>query len=302
MEHRKKKKGLVARSISSRERARQIRSLFSHTDSLLIVINPDPDSIASALALKRLLWKWIHTMTIAYVGRIERLENQAMVQLLKIPLVSLDRIDTAEFTKKALVDSQPYHHEALSHFNYDIVIDHHPMIQEIAASYIDIRPEYGATATIMIELLRGANIKPSERLATALLYAIKVDTENFERDATEEDVKEFRFVFKHANLNLLRKIESSEMSLEHLYYYKRALNRIMLSKKRLFSYLGDVESPDLCVQIADFFHRIHGISWIFVSGLYQGNLIIIIRNDGYRKNAGRLAEKAFGPFGQAGGS
>jgi len=301
VEHKKKKKGRVARSISNRERARQIRSLFCHTDSLLIVINPDPDSIASALALKRLLWNWVQTSIIAYIGSIQRLENQAMVQLLKIPLVRLDRVHTDEFSKKALVDSQPYHNEVLSRFEYDIMIDHHPMIQEVSASYIDIRPEYGALATIMTEYLRGAHIKPSERLATALLYAIKVDTQNFERNATEEDVKEFRFIFKHANLNLLRKIESSEMILEHLNYYKVALNRMILSKKRLFAHLGEVESPDLCVQIADFFHRIHGISWIFISGFYQGKLIIILRNDGYRKNAGRLAERAFGPFGQAGG-
>ena len=301
MEQKKKRKGLVARSISNRERARQIRSLFCPNDSLLIFINPDPDSIASALALKRLLWKSVHNIIIAYIGKIQRLENKAMVQLLKIPMVKLDRVNIDEFSKKALVDSQPYHNEALCHLEYDIVIDHHPMVQEIAASYIDIRPEYGATATIMTEYLRGAGIKPSERLATALIYAIKVDTQNFERDATEEDVKEFRFIFKHANLNLLRKIEASEMNIEHLHYYKIALQRMILSKKRLFAHLGEVETPDLCVQIAEFFHRVHGISWIFVSGLYQGKLIIILRNDGYRKNAGKLAERAFGSFGEAGG-
>jgi nanoRNase/pAp phosphatase (c-di-AMP/oligoRNAs hydrolase) len=299
--HKRKTKGLVARSISNRERAKQIRSLFCRTDSLLIVVNPDPDSMASALALKRLLWKWIQTSTIAYIGKIQRLDNQAMIQLLKIPMVPLDRVREDEFSKKALVDSQPHHHEGLSQIKYDIVIDHHPITRDITASYIDIRPEYGANATIMIEYLKGADIKPSERLATALLYAIKVDTQNFERDATEEDVKEFRFIFKQANLNLLRKIESSEMSLDHLHYYRVALNAIVISKKRLFAHLGEVKSPDLCVQIAEFFHRIHGISWIFISGFYQGKLVIIMRNDGYRKNAGRLAQRAFGPFGEAGG-
>jgi hypothetical protein len=35
--------------------------------------------------------------------------------------------------------------------------------------------------------------------------------------------------------------------------------------------------------------------------VYKGKLIVILRNDGYRKDAGKLAERAFGAFGSAGG-
>jgi nanoRNase/pAp phosphatase (c-di-AMP/oligoRNAs hydrolase) len=53
--------------------------------------------------------------------------------------------------------------------------------------------------------------------------------------------------------------------------------------------------------MADFFLRVEEISWTIVGGIYQDKLVVIFRNDGLRKNAGRLAIKAFGKLGSAGG-
>ena len=43
------------------------------------------------------------------------------------------------------------------------------------------------------------------------------------------------------------------------------------------------------------------MGWTFVSGVHEDTLIIIIRNDGYRKDAGKLVSRAFGDLGTAGG-
>jgi nanoRNase/pAp phosphatase (c-di-AMP/oligoRNAs hydrolase) len=145
----------------------------------------------------------------------------------------------------------------------------------------------------MTEYLRGAGIKPSMNLATALLYAIKTDTGNFERGGIEQDVIQFRYLFKFANMNLLRKIEKSEFKVEDLQYFQKALENRVVTTKGVYSHLGDVPSPDICVQIADFFTRAHGLGWIFVSGIYQQEVIVILRNDGYRKDAGKLSKYIF---------
>lgn len=291
----------ATRTQSARDKLKGFLGLFEHSENVLVLLYPDPDSMASALAVKRLLWKHVQRVVIAYIGEIQRLENQAMMELLRIPLVRISQVDLDYFQRKILVDSQPHHYEAFGRLSYHAIIDHHPLVGEVEAPFVDIRPEYGATATILIEYLRAAGIQPSTNLATALLYAIKTDTANFERDATEQDVKEFRYVFQFANMNLLRKIELSELRLSDLRYFRHALERMVVNKKGLFAHLGEVETPDLCVQVADFFMRVHGMKWTFVSGLYRGKLVVIIRNDGYRKDAGRLARKAFGPFGSAGG-
>ena len=68
-----------------------------------------------------------------------------------------------------------------------------------------------------------------------------------------------------------------------------------------FQLLGQVRHPDICVSIADFFMKIHDIAWAIVSGIYQGRLVIIVRNDGIRKDAGKLLAVKFGQLGSAGG-
>ena len=297
----KSRKSIIGRHVSTKERLRALMDVFKSTDNVLVFINPDPDSMACALAFKRLLWKHVQKTLITYTGEIQRLENQAMMEVLQIPMVRINQVDFEFFNRRVLLDSQPCHLKTFGQFEYDVIIDHHPLSDDCQAEYVDVRPEYGATATILIEYLRGSGIKPSTKLATALLYAIKTDTANFERNAMAEDVKAFRYIFQYANLNLLRKIEWSELRPSDLMFFRRALERMAVTKKGIYTHVGEVESPDICVQIADFFMRVHGMGWSFVSGVYRNKLVLIVRNDGYRKNAGNLVSKAFGGLGPAGG-
>lgn len=287
------------RSIS--ENLNKLFKLFEPKDRVLITIDADPDAMASALALKRLLWHKVLSVTIAHFNEIVRFDNTTMVRLLNIPLVKLQQINSRDFSKTLLIDGQPHHHEAFDDFNYDAVIDHHPMTMAVEAPFVDIRPDYGATATIMTEYLRSAKIRPSKSLATALLYAIRVDTHNFELHALEEDVKAFRYLFPFANMNLLRKIEISDMGVKDLKYFQQALENKQIIKGKIFTHLVHVQSPDILVLVADFFMRCHEVGWTIVSGVSDKNLVVIIRNDGFRKNAGNWAIKAFGRLGSAGG-
>jgi nanoRNase/pAp phosphatase (c-di-AMP/oligoRNAs hydrolase) len=153
----------------------------------------------------------------------------------------------------------------------------------------------------MTEYLKAAKIKPSSKLATGLFYAIKTDTSNFERQTLIEDVRAFQFLFRHANIHLARKIEHAELKIDFLKYFQQALQNMRLRKGRAFVYLGHVISPDICVLIADFFMRVQSINWSIVSGLHNKKMVIILRNDGIRKNAGNVAKQSFGHLGSAGG-
>ncbi|MGI6656207.1 MAG: DHH family phosphoesterase [Desulfobulbus sp.] len=277
-------------------------SVFEKSDTVLIVINADPDALASAMAMKRLLSYRVTSVTIGYPNEIRRLNNLTMVERLKIPIERLHTLSMKDYTKKVLLDSQPNHLACFEKLTYNVVIDHHPITTGWTADFIDIRSDYGAVSSIMVEYLRAANIKPSVALATALFYGIKVDTQNFQKPTTQlSDGISFRYLFNIANLHLVRKFELTELRRSELRYFRIALNELKCSKRRAYVHLGKVGTPDILVIIADFLNHVDGFDWVIVSGIHNEKLVVIFRCDGYRKNAGKLAKATFGRFGPAGG-
>jgi nanoRNase/pAp phosphatase (c-di-AMP/oligoRNAs hydrolase) len=275
--------------------------VFDKDDNVLVIINADPDALASAMAVKKLLRYRVHNVTIGYPNEIRRLNNLEMVKRLKIPIERLHTLKMQDFTKKILLDSQPTHLPCFEKISFDVVIDHHPITKQWDAAFIDIRPNYGAVSSIMVEYLRAAGIKPSVAIATALFYGIKVDTQNFQKNATTADSNSFRYLFNLANLNLVRKFELTDLRRSELKYFKTALNELKVSKGKAFVHIGRVWSPDILVIIADFLNHVDQFSWVVVSGIHGERLVVIFRCDGYRKNAGNLAQKIFGRDGAAGG-
>lgn len=294
------KERLVLRR-SAKARLHEFWQLFSKEDTVLVVINADPDALASAMVLKRLLRFRVKQVNIGYPNEIHRLSNVAMVDRLKIQAERLQCIKVKEYSKKIMVDSQPLHLPCFENIKFDAVIDHHPVTEGWDAEFVDIRPGYGACASMLVEYLRAAVMKPSVLLATALFYAIKVDTNNFANKVILADANAFRYLFNIANHNLVKKIELSELRASELKYYKIALTKMKMSKDRLYAHVGRVRNPDILVMIADFFNTVNNVSWVFVSGIHGERLVVIFRCDGFKKNAGRLAEKTFKEMGSAGG-
>jgi len=286
---------------SRTERLQELYSRFSPKDHVLITIDPDPDAIGSALALKRLLWHKVQTTTIGMIRPIRRLNNLTLVRVLRLPLVLLNRDKPQRYDKYVVVDGQPSHNDFFQRFHYTAVIDHHPITNAFGeTAFVDVRPDFGSTSTILTEYLKAARIKPSQALATTLLYGIKTDTRNFERHTIMEDIEAFRYLFALSNHNILRKVEISDLSFGDLKYFHTAVERKYVVRDRLFAHLDRVPTADILVVIAEFFLKVHDVSWSIISGILEGNLIIIVRNDGSH-DAGRIIRRAFGHLGCAGG-
>jgi len=286
---------------TARDRLHAFWDVFEKEDEVLVVINADPDALASALAIKKLLRYRVKSVIISHPNEIRRLNNVAMVDRLKIPLVRLKDIKSDDFSKKVMVDSQPDHLPCFEKLKIDVIIDHHPVSGDWDADFVDIRPEYGATASMIVEYLRAGGLKPSVALATALFYAIKVDTQDFERKSVLADGISFRYLFNIANRDLVRKFELTDLRPSELKYFTIALSELKYSKRRYYSHVGRVRSPDVLVIVADFLNHVGDIDWVFVSGIHGDKLVVIFRCDGYRKSAGKLADRTFGSLGSAGG-
>src|SRR6266852_2633702 len=146
---------------AQRVRADRLRAHFYDAERVLILMqdDPDPDAIASALALKTLLGRTRTSAPMCTFGTITRPENVAMCKILEIEVEAIDAAALDQFDRVAMVDVQPSFLEEEKHFGeVDLVIDHHPVEQPIRARIKDVRPSYGATSTIMVEYLRAADV------------------------------------------------------------------------------------------------------------------------------------------------
>ncbi len=288
-------------STTHKGRHESLLEIVSTDDIVCIPIVADPDAIASALALKRLFWRKVKKTLICRVNAIKRSDNLAMLRDLKITLPYITKVDTSAVTKWAMVDAQPHHHKSLNHSDFSIIIDHHSPDPLLKVPFKDIREEYGAVSSIMTEYLKAAGITPSIKLATALFYGIKTDTDNFTRTSTCADVKSFRYLYPYVNINIIKKIESSEINKKNLAAFRKAFEELQFIDDTAYIHMGVVTDTDALVILADFFLKMAEATWCIVSGIYGKKLIIIIRNAGFRLDAGKLAKRLFGELGSAGG-
>jgi len=59
--------------MNNKETLKNFLNLFSSNSRVLVIINADPDSIASAMAVKRLLWRKVNEVVIAHFNKISRI-------------------------------------------------------------------------------------------------------------------------------------------------------------------------------------------------------------------------------------
>ena len=285
-----------------RARVEQVRRHFASAERVLIMMqdDPDPDAIASALALRTLLGRTKAAAPIATFGAITRPENRAMLRILEVDVEQVEPGAVGAYDMVAMVDTQPSFFEE-PFGEVDLVIDHHPEETTARARLKDIRPAYGATSTILTEYLRAADVKITQRLATALLYGINTDTLHLERGATHADMEAFTFLHAHANHNALRRIERPELPNAALDVLAAGIARRRIAAGVVFVHLGPVGYPELVAQFADFFLQVEGVEWSVVSGIIEGDLHVSVRNVGYVRAAGDVVRQAFGALGSAGG-
>lgn len=274
-----------------------------------ILISADPDAMASAAALKRIMSSRA-CADIYRINEITRPDNLAMMRYLHLDIPMWEEGLKEKYTHFAIVDGQPHHHKAFADIPFSVIIDHHPIRQDMPgdgqkdgqAQFVDIRPHTGATCTIFCEYLRGLGLRPSPTLATAMTLGIRTDTALFERGGGQDDLKAYQWLFSKSNQLLLRRIIRSEYLRSWLPLFTRAFRNLYECRgSGAHAWVGDVSNADLLVAIADFFTKVHGLKWVAVSGLVlKKTVVVIFRGDGSR-DIGRLADACFYDVGTAGG-
>jgi nanoRNase/pAp phosphatase (c-di-AMP/oligoRNAs hydrolase) len=286
----------------TRARVQQYQRYFSDAERVLIMLHndPDPDAMASGLALRNALRRTKATAILGAIQGVTRPENVRMTNLLDIQVEMMTPAALGEFDRIAMVDVQPNYFGGLIE-RVDLVVDHHPEQPGYSAVFKDIRADYGSTSTIMTEHLRAVDVNISERTATAMLYAIKSDTLFFNRQANRVDLEAFSYLYPLADAAMIRKMEGAEITMERLEYVKKAHECGILSEQVFCAFLGPSPREDFIPYVADFFLQLEHVKWTLVSGIVGDSLVISVRNLGYTKNAGEFVRRYFGDIGSAGG-
>ena len=286
----------------TRARVQQYQRYFGDADRVLIMLHsdPDPDALASGLALRNVLRRTKATAILGAIQGVTRPENLRMLNLLDIHVEAVTTESFKDYDRIAMVDVQPHYFGGVID-RVDLVIDHHPEQPGYTAVFKDIRPDYGSTSTILTEHLRAVDVNISERIATAMLYAIKSDTLFFNRQTNRVDLQAFSYLYPLADAALIRKMEGGEITLERLEYVIKAQQAGKLVEQVFCGFLGSTPREDFIPYVADFFLQIEDVKWTVIAGVVGDTFVISVRNLGYSKNAGEFVRRYFSDIGSAGG-
>ncbi len=266
-----------------KKKLKHLDQVLEEQKNMLIVVhnNPDPDALASAVALRHLAEKRYNVKTsIAYGGLIGRAENRALVKEIKIPLKNINRVRFASYDRIAVVDTQPGagNNSLPKDVDYHIVIDHHPSRKHPKSVFTVIEPKLGATATILMELLVKSEIALTPNIATALAYAIRSETQDLGREAHERDINAFFKVYSQASVKKFARISTPKLPRSYFKMLARTLNHASSFRHLIIANLGEVEMPEIVAEMADMLLRHERMSWALCTGRYQGELILSLRS------------------------
>ena len=288
------------------ERLAKLLQVADGASSVLIVIQdmPDPDAIASAEALSRLLLGCCGIVgTVAHQGIVARAENRGLVRYLKMSLAQLSDVNPAAFDLLATVDTQPsFTNNSLPpDAKCDIIIDHHTPDGSPRARFTDIRPECGATSTILARYLQAAGTPIDVHMATALLYGIKSDTQDLGRESTRADTDAYVFLYMMADRTALSRIEHESVPPGYFQTLHAALEGSYVYDHVLVCCTGDTEWPEMIAEVSDLLLRLEGIDYVLCYGTSGSEMLLSLRTSKARGKAYDVIRKMVAGIGSGGG-
>ena len=300
--------GTVAEAPAAEARFRRLVDLVrgSRRPLLQLQHNPDPDALASGFALKHLFKRILRLdPVIAFTGSVGRAENRAMMRYLKIQIIPAFKVNYSHHDLVVVVDTQPGAGTCRlpADVAADVVVDHHPRRQGAPHVRLSLQDEaYGATSTLVGEMLLANGVAVPQRVATALVYGIQTDTADLARNVSPADERVFAQLYAMADKKILGRIQRARVPEEYFRCLERGLRHAQVHDVAVATHLGEIEHPDLVAEVADLLFRLEGMTWSFVTGSSARVLYASIRaleTEGL--DAGAVARVVAEPRGSGGG-
>ena len=264
---------------------------------------PDPDAIASAFGLQKLLRHYGVESTLCYAGRIDKLSTSKMLQLFHIEMHSYETLQAHMQESDCIicVDSQKNTGNLTDFIGQEMaVIDHHPTFAKVDYRYEDLRIT-GACASLIAEYFAEAGLTPDQDTATALLYGIKMDTMQFSRGVTPLDISMFAFLHPLIDHEKIKNIEYNNLEFNDLRAYGAAIERIKVYDTVGFSCIP-FSCPDaLIATISDFILSLEEVQVSVIFSHREDGIKFAVRSELAGVHAGELIHRTLNQLGSGGG-
>lgn len=285
--------------------AADLAGALEDVDSLVVVChdNPDPDCLASALALETIAnAHGVDDVAITYGGEISHQQNRAFVNMLDVRIQHGGELDLTRYGCVAFVDHSRRETTSIvpPTVDVDVVVDHHPG-DPLDARITDVRTDYGATATIFVEYLLELDVELTRRLASALLFALHRERLDFVRDPTEREYEAALAVYPYADLEALEQLYGSAFSPGTIDAIGHAIRTRNRRSSSVVANVGRTTETDALPQAADYLLNLEGVDTVLVYGLVDDAIRMSARSIDPRVNVGEVLDDAFGTLGSAGG-
>jgi nanoRNase/pAp phosphatase (c-di-AMP/oligoRNAs hydrolase) len=280
--------------------------------AVLMHPNPDPDAMASAMAVDALARSVGTEASLQYPGQIRHPENRAFETVLDCEFEHIEGVDDLAAGAVVLVDhNEPRGFRGAEDVAPHAVVDHHPGNGE-GTAFTDVRTERGSCASILAGYIRergwsnqvdadGRSLTPT--LATALLYGVQSDTTSFTRGCTQAEFDAAAYLFPAADPDSLDRIANPQVDSETLEVKARAITGREIEGSFLVSHVGTVSNLDALPIAAEELVRLEGITVAVITGERDGELHISGRSRDDRVHMGKSVSVALDviPDASAGG-
>ncbi|AGB36314.1 DHH family phosphoesterase [Natronococcus occultus] len=286
-----------AAAVLTRLRSASSLAVVCHDD-------PDPDSLASAIALESLARTCgVETVDILYGGSIVHQQNRAFVDLFDVTprRYSDARLEANELV--AFVDhSVPGEHNQVPRGTpIDIVIDHHPSERTVPSDVIDVRESYGATATILAEYFLESELELTPRIASALLFGLHRERLDFYRQPTDREYAAAAALHERTDPERLRELYGVSFLPGSVDAFGDVIHNRIRQGSCLVSCIGRLENRVALAQGADFLLNIDGVDTVLVGGVIRDEVHLSGRTTRPDLDLGESFGRLFGDRGSVGG-
>lgn len=275
--------------------------------------SPDPDGLGACEGIRRLCGEagFGLPLEVATVGRIQRAENLAMVRALDLQLADYNQLDLDRFFGVILVDSQPQFGHTLVPESLPMlaVFDHHVPPKngddQVPVDHRDVRLGVGASSSIIYEYLRDQKLELDTKTASALFCGVRYDTADLSRNASSLDEEAYYETFRRCDRSRIARINHPVLPRS---YYSDLHEALSLGRQHgalVIALLNRVSHPEFVAEMADFFLRMKGCSWVVVGGAYEEDgkaaYVLSLRTDYAFGNAYPLMARVLDGQGSFGG-